>query len=96
MTPPLYATSAQARADALALDLEPLRGLVPWLLLSHVEAVVLDRRSDSDTLLITADALRDTAAPMTDTALGRALVALANTLSEIAPTRANPIEAANG
>jgi len=89
---PLYATRAQADADAARLLVASHVGTVPILLLCHVEAVARDRRSNSDTLLITADALREAAAAIAGLPMGRALTHLADTLADLAPTRANPIQ----
>ena len=91
MTAPRYATVAQARADAERLAVAQHVGTVPVLLLSTVEQVALNPRSSSDTLLITADALREAAGPLEGTPLARALRHLADTLAAIAPTRATPL-----
>lgn len=86
-----YATTAQARADAESLGIPAHLGIVPLLLLSPIEGIVLDPRSNSDTLLIVADALRDAITPFASVEVARALRQLADTLTHIAPTRANAI-----
>jgi hypothetical protein len=90
---PVYTTPAQAKADTERLLMAGRVGAAPWALLALIEQVVLNPRSSSDTLLIHADALREAASPMEGTPAGLALVRIANTLTDIAPTRANSIEA---
>lgn len=92
MIGPVFTTAAQAKADAARLLIAHLVGAAPIVLLATIEQVVLNPRSSSDTLLIHADALREAASPLDGTPQGRALARLANTLTDIAPTRANPIE----
>lgn len=94
MSDPIYVTPAQAKADTERLLIATRVGSAPWALLAMVERVVLDPRSSSDTLLIIADALREAATPLEGTPTGLGLQRLADTLAEIAPTRANPIEVA--
>lgn len=91
-TTKLYATPIQAAADAQRLPDGP-PALLP--LHFHLRAVVADPRASSDHLLILADALRTEA---TTTGLyipsyAAQCMAWANTLTDLAPTRANPIEA---
>ncbi len=86
-----YATEAQARADAERLALPSHLGTVPLLLLSSIEGIVLDPRNNSDTLLIVADALRESVTPYSGLQIARALRQLADHLTEIAPTRAEPM-----
>lgn len=92
MSDPIYATPAQAKADTERLLMAGLVGAAPWALLCLIEGAVLNPRSSSDTLLILADALREPAAALEGTPQGLALRRLANTLTDIAPTRANPIK----
>lgn len=92
MNAPIYATPIQAAADAQRLQDGP-PALLP--LHFHLRAVVADPRASSDHLLILADALRTEA---TTTGLyipsyAAQCMAWANTLTDLAPTRANPIEA---
>lgn len=94
--PILYATPWQAAADANNLRAD--RGCADILqpLLHHIRNVVADPRASSDHLLIVADALRSEALasaiciPSYATQIHR----WANTLTDLAPTRANPIERA--
>lgn len=91
---PLYATQPQADADAASLRITDHVGTVPVVLLRHIATVARNPRSNSDTLLITADALREAAAPLGTHAFARALRDLANTLAGMAPARIDPIGAA--
>ncbi len=86
-----YTTPWQAAADATRLADGP-NPLVPLLL--HLRAIVGDPRASSDHLLIAADALRSEAGWSTSTvpAYAQQLTAWANTLTDLAPTRADPIE----
>lgn len=87
---PLYATPAQARADTERLQLHRV-GAAPWALLATIEGVVLNPRSNSDTLLIHADALRATADALGPNPASLGITRLADILADIAPTRANPV-----
>jgi hypothetical protein len=87
-----YATPTQAAADAQAVADGPA-ALIPLLL--HLRAVVGSPHASSDHLLITADALRSEARWSTTAvpAYAEQLATWANTLTDLAPSRANPIEA---
>jgi hypothetical protein len=90
-----YTTAHQAEADARAIDTPRYRSAIEPALLEHIHALVCNPATNSDMLLITADALRIAASA---TRFHRAQTAttaatqLALTLSDLAPTRANPIE----
>ena len=87
-----YATPMQAAADMARLSDGP-GALSPLHL--HLRAVVGDPRASSDHLLLLADALRSEAhtTGLTIPAYAQQLTAWANTLTDLAPSRANPIEA---
>jgi len=88
----VYATPEQAAADAARLAVASHLGTIPAGELAALETLVLDCRTDSDTLLFVAEELEKFAAPVADKPLGRAMRQLAKTLAEIAPTRANPLQ----
>ena len=92
MKGPIYATPAQAKADTERLLDARRIGAAPWALLATIEQVVLNPHSNSDVLLIHADALREPAAALEGSPCGVAMKRLADALTELAPTRANPIE----
>ena len=90
-----YTTPHQAAADALAIDIPRYRNTIYPALLGHIDTVVRNPGTNSDMLLITADALRAAADamrfhPTTDTT--PQYRQLAATLTDLAPTRATPIE----
>jgi len=87
----LYTTACLARVQSGRLTGGPF-GL--GMLARHVRSIVADPRADSDTLLILSDALRTDAAshPTLPEAHRAALRAWADTLADLAPTRATPIE----
>jgi hypothetical protein len=88
--PPLYTTPALAEEQARALDAPQHTGVIEISLLLHIEAVVRNPRSSSDTLLIVADALREAA--RTWSAVHKRAAAfrqMADTLAQFAPTRAD-------
>lgn len=89
---PTYTTPAQAAADAARLAVASHIDVVPVGELTALETLVLDCRTDSDTLLFVAEELEKFAAPVAEKPLGRAMRQLAKTLAEIAPTRANPLQ----
>jgi hypothetical protein len=90
---PHYATQAQAEADAARITGAPF-GL-GWLA-AHLRRLLADPRADSNVILLQADALRATATSPDATASPAARATLrtwANTLTDLAPTRADPIAA---
>jgi hypothetical protein len=87
----LYTTHAQAKADTARLSLEEMIGIVPFVLLGTIERVVLNPHSNSDTLLICADALREAASPFAGLPQGLALARLADAIANLAPSRATAI-----
>jgi hypothetical protein len=92
MTPaPTYITTRLATVQAARLASAP-HGL--GALARHVRAIVGNPRANSDALLITADALRLAAIDPADTPLAHreTLRAWADTLTDLAPTRADPVE----
>jgi len=91
MTRQHYATAAQAHLDAASLEIDQLELTPSMLLTRHVASVVCDPRSNSDTLLIVADALREAASIYAGTPPGRNMAILATRLAALAPLRANPI-----
>jgi hypothetical protein len=88
---PVYATQNQADAEALRLQVDTFRGIVPALMLHMIEGVVANRHSSSDTLLIIADQLREVAKPFNASSMAQGLRQLADALADIAPARANPL-----
>jgi hypothetical protein len=92
MAGPAYITTRLATVQAARLAPAP-HGLGP--LARHLRAVIGNPGANSDALLITADALRLAAADPTDAppAYRAALRAWADTLADLAPTRANQVEA---
>jgi hypothetical protein len=93
MTAPLYANPWQAAADMARLTPAP-----PQLLQMEetLRTIVGHPQARSDHLLLIADALRIQARAFTHSIPSYAaqLTNWANTLTDLAPTRANPIEAA--
>ena len=92
---PTYAAPCQAAADAERLHEGPPPPPPLLTLREHLRMVVGDPRANSDVLLIQADALRTTAqwAAIVAPSYAEALTRWANTLTDLAPSRANPIEA---
>jgi hypothetical protein len=90
--PPLYTTPALAAEQARDMNVLHHTGHVEVVLLLHVEAVVRDPRSSSDTMLIVADALREAARTWSAVhARAAAFRTLADQLTTLAPTRADAI-----
>jgi hypothetical protein len=89
--PRAYTTPRLAQAQATNLASAPF-GL--GALARHIRAVVANPAASSDTLLITADALRLAAMDPTDKPMAHreTLRAWADTLADLAPTRADPIQ----
>jgi hypothetical protein len=87
----LYTTACLARVQSQRITGAPF-GV--GTLARHLRGIVADPRASSDTLLILADALRaDATAHVTLPGAHRAaLHTWADTLAELAPTRATPIE----
>jgi hypothetical protein len=87
----LYITACLARVQSARI----VHG--PWGMVAmgrHIRAIVASPEASSDMLLIVADTLRLASAAPDDTppAHRAALRAWADTLSDLAPTRATPIE----
>jgi hypothetical protein len=87
----LYTTACLARVQSQRLTGAPF-GVST--LARHLRGIVADPRASSDTLLILADALRAdaTGAHELSAAQRAAMRDWADTLAELAPTRATPIE----
>jgi hypothetical protein len=89
--PRAYTTTRLAQAQAASLAPAPF-GLGP--LARHLRAIVASPGANSDALLLAADALRLAASDPDNTPpVHRATYrAWADTLADLAPTRADPIE----
>lgn len=91
--PILYTTPEQARADAARLG---EAGVIGEATHSAVVDLVANPCANSDALLIMADRLRracdDALFREDNAARADLLLVWANTLTDLAPTRANPIE----
>ena len=91
MTLTRYATPEQAKADAEAVNVLQHTGKIEITALQAIDEIVANPHASSDTLLINADALRKVAEPWRGQAKGQALIALADQLAALAPTRADPV-----
>lgn len=92
MNEPPYTTRALAAEQAEQLNVLDHTGDIEVVLLLHVQSVVRNPRSSSDTLLIVADALREAATVWRSVQKrAQALLALADKIAAIAPTRATPL-----
>ena len=92
--PHITPDKAAAQAAALGRLMEPMRDVLASAVLDHFAALVRDPRACSDLLLITADALREAADLDPWPARGATLARLATALSDLAPTRATPLDPA--
>lgn len=94
MTPRHYTTDWQAAIDMQRLAAPTAPAL--QTLWEHLRSVVSEPAASSDHLLLVADALRTQAhaAQQIAPSYAEQLTTWANTLTDLAPARANPIEAA--
>lgn len=90
----LYTTPWQAAIDMRRLAAPTASAL--QTLWEHLRSVIAEPAASSDHLLLVADALRTQARAAEQIAPSYAehLTSWANTLTDLAPSRANPIEAA--